>query len=179
MNERATPARKPRAPRDRGWRIDGGDWHRIAPTQLSRDMTELSMWMEIGWLDGGILPLTAGPHTLEIRATEWNVQLIKSIPEEYLGKLGAAVGEAWEQGRRWEDIAAVLDHVGDVTESRVEIIARDQTAKMTSAFSRVRMLDVGINRYQWIMFAKTDTPKNLTVYHNEKILRSISEQCLF
>ena len=83
------------------------------------------------------------------RATEWNVQLIKSIPEEYLGKLGAAVGEAWEQGRRWEDIAAVLDHVGDVTESRVEIIARDQTAKMNSAFSRVRMLDVGINRYQW------------------------------
>ena len=84
------------------------------------------------------------------RATAWNVQLIKSIPEEYLGKLGAAVGEAWEQGRRWEDIAAVLDHVGDVTESRVEIIARDQTAKMNSAFSRVRMLDVGVAHYEWM-----------------------------
>ena len=55
------------------WRIDGGAWQTLAPTQLSRDMIELSFWTEIGWLDGGAVPLTAGPHTLEIWATEWNI----------------------------------------------------------------------------------------------------------
>ena len=80
---------------------------------------------------------------------QWNVSLIQSVPEEYLGKLGAAITEAWEQGRRWESIAGVLDDVGDVTESRIKVIARDQTAKMNSAFARVRMQDVGVTRYEW------------------------------
>jgi SPP1 gp7 family putative phage head morphogenesis protein len=81
----------------------------------------------------------------------WNVQLIKSIPEEYLGRLGAQLGEAWEHGRRWEDLAQVIDENGDVSDSRARLIARDQTSKMNAAFTQVRMQDVGINRYRWSM----------------------------
>lgn len=79
----------------------------------------------------------------------WNVSLIRSIPEEFLGKVGAAVGEAWESGRRWEDIAGIISDIGDVTDSRARLIARDQTAKMNSSFARLRMTDLGITRYIW------------------------------
>jgi hypothetical protein len=53
------------------WRMDGGEWGAISPRQKTRDMIELSFWCEIGWLDLGQLPLTAGAHTLELQAIEW------------------------------------------------------------------------------------------------------------
>lgn len=49
------------------WRMDGGDWARVEPTQLTTDLMALAVWTEVAWLKLGEKPLTAGPHTLEIR----------------------------------------------------------------------------------------------------------------
>ncbi|HET6387210.1 MAG TPA: glycoside hydrolase family 2 TIM barrel-domain containing protein [Armatimonadota bacterium] len=49
------------------WRVDGGDWSRISPDDLTTDLMELQTWNEVAWLKLGDRALTAGAHTLEIR----------------------------------------------------------------------------------------------------------------
>lgn len=78
-----------------------------------------------------------------------NVRLIKSIPEQYFEKLGDAVGKNMERGMRFEDLAKEIERIGDVTESRAKLIARDQTSKMNGAFNQIRQLSLGIEKYQW------------------------------
>jgi SPP1 gp7 family putative phage head morphogenesis protein len=70
-------------------------------------------------------------------ATKWNVSLIKSIPEQYFDKLGTLISDGW------------AENLGDTTENRAKVIARDQTAKMNSAFNQERQQSVGIEKYEW------------------------------
>lgn len=95
--------------------------------------------------------LTAhGPVAEEMdRATEANVALITSIPEQYFDSVQDAVSDAWTGGDGIDDLADAIEHIGDVTESRAALIARDQTSKMNSAFNRVRQTSIGIERYEW------------------------------
>lgn len=92
------------------------------------------------------------PHALAgmmEKATAANVYLIKSIPQEYFGRLQEAISANWQSGMRPESLIETVMRVGDVTESRAQLIARDQTSKMNSAFTQVRQLSVGINSYIW------------------------------
>lgn len=83
------------------------------------------------------------------QAIEANVELIKSIPAQYFDHLHKEIDRAWQDGIRWESLAERIAHVGDVTESRIKLIARDQTAKLNSDFNRIRQQSVGIARYIW------------------------------
>lgn len=82
-------------------------------------------------------------------AIEANVALIKSIPVEYFERLREAIDKSWTDGARWESLAKTIQQVGDVTESRAKLIARDQTGKLNSDFNRVRQRSLGIDRYIW------------------------------
>lgn len=83
------------------------------------------------------------------RAARANVELITSIPAQYLDEVRATVEKAFAEGARWESVVERIKHVGDVTDSRARLIARDQTNKMTSDFARVRQVGLGIQRYTW------------------------------
>ncbi len=50
------------------WRIDGGAWTRSNPDELTTDLMEIDFFCEVAWLKLGDRRLTAGEHTLEIRA---------------------------------------------------------------------------------------------------------------
>lgn len=82
-------------------------------------------------------------------ATVANIDLITSIPEQYFSKLRGALEKNWQSGARWEDLSGVIEHVGDVTESRAKLIARDQTSKMNGAFNEARQTSIGIEKYEW------------------------------
>lgn len=82
-------------------------------------------------------------------ATKANIELITSIPDQYFEKLGDAVGKNMERGMRFEDLAKEIERIGDVTESRAKLIARDQTSKMNGAFNQARQTSLGIDKYQW------------------------------
>jgi SPP1 gp7 family putative phage head morphogenesis protein len=84
-----------------------------------------------------------------LKAVNANVELITSIPEQYFQKLRDALDKNWEAGERWEDLSDLVEHVGDVTESRAKLIARDQTSKMNGAFNRARQTSIGIKKYKW------------------------------
>lgn len=82
-------------------------------------------------------------------AARANVDLIKSIPAEYLDKVKAAVEKSWTSGERFESLAAEITRIGQVTERRAAMIARDQTSKMNAAFNEARQTQVGITEYTW------------------------------
>lgn len=82
-------------------------------------------------------------------ATRANIELITSIPAQYFGKLQDAIEERMSSGVRFEDLAKEIERIGDVTESRAKLIARDQTSKMNGAFNQVRQTSLGIDRYVW------------------------------
>jgi SPP1 gp7 family putative phage head morphogenesis protein len=91
-----------------------------------------------------------GPLLQTMRqATAVNVDLIKSIPDQYLGRVSETITGGWVQGIRWESLVEQVQRDGEVTERRAKLIARDQTSKMNSAFNQERQQQVGIERYEW------------------------------
>lgn len=82
-------------------------------------------------------------------AARANIELITSIPEQYFDRLQAEITDSWAQGERWEAMVERVQQIGDVTESRAKLIARDQVGKMNSAFNEVRQKDLGIEEYDW------------------------------
>jgi SPP1 gp7 family putative phage head morphogenesis protein len=82
-------------------------------------------------------------------AAKANVELIKSIPSQYLDTVRGTVEKAFAAGERWETVAKKIAHVGDVTERRAKFIAQDQISKITSKFNEVRQTSVGISSYIW------------------------------
>jgi hypothetical protein len=64
----------------------------------------------------------------------WNTELITSIPEELLGKVGAAVNQAFTSGQRAESLSSLIDDIGEGEsgEARARLIARDQLNKMNA-----------------------------------------------
>ena len=92
----------------------------------------------------------AGPiQEIVAAAKRANIDLITSIPEQYFDKLGDAIGTNMEAGLRFEDLAKEVERIGDVTESRAKLIARDQTSKMNGAMNMVRQTSLGITSYIW------------------------------
>jgi SPP1 gp7 family putative phage head morphogenesis protein len=78
-----------------------------------------------------------------------NTELITSMPDQYLQRVRTAVFNGVQTGQRAEEIAQSLVEAGDVTESRANLIARDQTSKMNAAFNEARQTSLGIDSYMW------------------------------
>ena len=78
-----------------------------------------------------------------------NIDLITSIPKKYFEKLDKIVTENYTKGMRYETLIDKIKDVGNVTESRAKLIARDQTSKMASNFNEVRQQSLGIEKYIW------------------------------
>lgn len=79
-----------------------------------------------------------------------NVQLIKSIPQQYLGKVEGIVMRGVQEGRDLGYVAKELRAQFGVTRRRAALIARDQNNKATSAFNRARQIELGIEEAIWL-----------------------------
>jgi SPP1 gp7 family putative phage head morphogenesis protein len=80
---------------------------------------------------------------------ETNIGLIKSIPEQYHGKLRRIINEGIERGDDAFSLRQQINELGQVTERRARFIARDQTAKLNSAITEARQTRVGVTHYFW------------------------------
>lgn len=78
-----------------------------------------------------------------------NVKLIKSIPEKYADQLEATILNGLQEGKRVEDIEKDLVKIGEMTDKRAKIIARDQLGKINGRFSQIRQQKLGITHYYW------------------------------
>jgi SPP1 gp7 family putative phage head morphogenesis protein len=82
-------------------------------------------------------------------ATEKNVALIKTIPEEYFGRIEAAIMQGIDRGDDFFSIRLNIKEIGQVTDRRARLIARDQTSKLNASLNKARQEDTGITGYFW------------------------------
>lgn len=77
-----------------------------------------------------------------------NVDLISSLSDDYVGRVGGILSDM--QGQRVDDISAALQQAFGVTQSHADLIAVDQTLKLNSQFTELRQQQVGVTEYMWM-----------------------------
>lgn len=78
-----------------------------------------------------------------------NTKLIKSIPTEFLSKVGEAVYSAVNRGESISTLSKNIENIYDITMRRAKLIARDQISKLKAALNRYESLNRGIVHYEW------------------------------
>lgn len=90
-----------------------------------------------------------GLEDIMFATTRENVALIKTIPQEYFKKIEGVVFRGTMQGRNASSMIDQIRHIGNVTENRARLIARDQTSKLNSALNQNRSQNLGVEEYVW------------------------------
>ncbi len=101
--------------------------------------------------DFGVNILGTSPElqeTLEVFYSA-NVNLIKTIPAQYLTNVQSIVMNGVGSGSRWEDMRDLLVKEFGVTDRRARLIARDQTAKINGQLTKKRQMSAGFNYFKW------------------------------
>lgn len=96
------------------------------------------------------------------------VNLIKSIPQEYLVDVQGAVMRSVQTGRDIGSLSAELQASYGVSKRRAALIARDQNNKSTAAITRVRQDELGITEAIWLHSAGGRTPRPTHVANSGK-----------
>ena len=106
-----------------------------------------------------------------------NVNLIKSIPEQYLKNVEGAVMRSYARGRDLESMVKEIKAVYPVTNRRAELIARDQSNKANAVVQRTRQMELGITEAIWMHSHAGKNPRPDHVAANGKRYK-IAEGCL-
>lgn len=98
-----------------------------------------------------------------------NVALIRSIAEQHLTQVEAAVMRSVSQGGDLASLTNELTARHGVTRRRAALIARDQNNKATAAMTRVRHLELGVKQAIWLHSAGGKTPRENHVAFSGKV----------
>lgn len=79
-----------------------------------------------------------------------NVDLIKSIPTQYMDKVKGDVFRSITSGQGLADLVPKIKEYGQMTETRAKTIALDQTRKAYNAINAEKMKSVGVKKFEWI-----------------------------
>lgn len=102
--------------------------------------------------DGGFsvkFTMTPNMRTVYDATINENVNLIKSIPAQYLTEVEGLVMRSVQRGRDLGGLSKELKKRYKITERRAALIALDQNNKATSAIVHARQLDLGIKEGIW------------------------------
>lgn len=78
-----------------------------------------------------------------------NVRFVRSVRGQLRDQVADVLNRGLQSGTRWEAIADQIAERGLVSQSRAELIARDQTGKLFGALTRARSEAAGFDRYEW------------------------------
>lgn len=92
-----------------------------------------------------------------------NVGLIKSIPREYFQRIEQSVYRSITTGQGAKTVLDTVRAIGHSTEKRAQLIARDQTSKVTSSLNAARMEGLGIRKFQWLHSRGGKVPRPLHI----------------
>lgn len=90
-----------------------------------------------------------GLSDILMATTRENVNLIKSIPAEYLKNVESIVFTGTVQGSKYGSLIQQIQKAGGVSERRAKLIARDQSSKINSAITQQRSQSLGVEEYVW------------------------------
>ena len=88
-----------------------------------------------------------------------NVDLISSIPVQYLDEVEAMTRKSVEAGRNMKAFTEQLHERFGITKRRAELIARDQNNKASALFHKVRQLELGLDQAIWTHTAASKEPR--------------------
>jgi len=83
------------------------------------------------------------------KAVKDNIDLIKSFKTNLINDMSAQIFDDFKRGARQSDLIANIHKRGNVSKAHAKFIARDQTAKVNSAFNEARNTKLGIDEYTW------------------------------
>lgn len=98
-----------------------------------------------------------------------NINLIKSIPAQYMQGVQGAAMRAITNGGGMSDLVKYLQNETGVTLRRARIISEDQSRKAYNNINKIRMQKLGIKRFQWLHSAGSLKPRPLHLAYNGKI----------
>lgn len=106
-------------------------------------------------------------------AIQENIQLIKSIPQDYLNEVQGVVMRGYTRGRDLQYIERELNKIYPGVEDWVKLIARDQSNKLTSVASRTQHMELGLYKAEWMHShaGKKPRPEHVAVDRKEFDLR--------
>lgn len=93
-----------------------------------------------------------------------NVQLIKTIPSQYLDKVQASIYSGIRSGLDAGSIKKDILKLNGQNYKRAKLIARDQIQKFNSVLTMTRQQDVGVEGYIW----RTSSDERVRDSHMEK-----------
>jgi len=85
---------------------------------------------------------------LDAAATR-NANLIESLSQRQVARVKQIMLDAITRGQSVADTRKILVESFDIADSHAQLIARDQTAKLTSDLNRIRHEQAGVERYTW------------------------------
>ncbi len=88
-----------------------------------------------------------------------NVNLIKSIPQKYLGDVHGKIMRSVSEGRSMKELTKDLQESYGVSHRRAAFIARDQNNKATAIIHKTRQDEVGITTARWIHTSASKHPR--------------------
>lgn len=78
-----------------------------------------------------------------------NVSLIKTIPQDSLGKMRQIVLEGYKKGETTTAIVKKIQKAYSVDRRHAQLLARDQIAKLNSNIAQKQQRDAGVEEYIW------------------------------
>jgi SPP1 gp7 family putative phage head morphogenesis protein len=118
------------------WKRSVAEWKRMVKQTLGIDILE-------DYYGGG---------QFKRLMTDWvaeNTALIKTVPQEMIGRMKNVVKGGYLGGVRNETIVEQIQETYNVTKDRAHLIARDQTAKLNSSIAQAQQEDAGVKEYVW------------------------------
>lgn len=98
-----------------------------------------------------------------------NVSLIRSIPEQYFLEIEGAVMRSITTGNGLQDLIPFINKRKKMTMKRVNLIALDQTKKITVALNKQRSVESGLTQFEWVHSSASKEPRKLHLGYNGKI----------
>ena len=117
--------------------------------------------------------ITAGERDVFNAIVQENVQLVKSIPRQYLDNVTRIITDGIANGKGKDYIAKEIEKQFGKTSKRAEMIASDQCNKITNTFSRMRCEKLGITTGVWVHVGggKTDRATHVKMHGKEFALK--------
>ncbi len=100
----------------------------------------------------GVKPFNENEDAYKSKMTLWadrNARLITNIPEKAIGQIKRDTMAALTNGTTVDDLQDIVMKRIDVSDSRAELIARDQVAKLNGDLTSERQKDAGVNQFVW------------------------------
>lgn len=121
---------------------------------FTKDVTERTdAGLQRALRQGGIsvrFQMTPAVEDVAAATVHQNVQLIKSIPQQFLGEVEGMVMRSVQTGRDLHQLTTDLTERYGITKRRAANIARSQNNMATAAINRTRQKELGITQALWL-----------------------------